>query len=79
MRASCDFDFGSDCTDVYERETMAVLESFTNDNCEARDSAIYVDGEDSPLMSSMKRKHGDGAGGSETRTSRSLRVTDVGE
>ena len=79
MQASCDFDSGSDCADAYERETMAVLESFTNDNCEARDSAIYSDGEDSPLMTSMKWKHGDGAGGSETGRSRSLRVTGAGE
>jgi len=78
MRASCDFDSGSDCIDVYERETMTVLESFTNDNYEARDSTIHSDDADSPLISSVKQKHGDGASGSEARRSRSLRVTNAG-
>lgn len=46
--AQCDVDSGSDCNDIYERRTMAALESFGSEE-DMRDSAVYSDGEDSVL------------------------------
>lgn len=41
-------DSGSDCNDIYEKTSLAALESFTSDD-DMRDSAIYSDTEESEL------------------------------
>ncbi|XP_067938481.1 uncharacterized protein [Watersipora subatra] len=53
-----DIDSGSDCNDIYEKETMDALESFAS-NENMRDSAIYSDGEEisecRPLKATVSR------------------------
>jgi len=46
----CDFDSGSECNDLYERQTLEALESLNSDD-EMRDSAIYSEGEESGITS----------------------------
>ena len=46
----CDFDSGSECNDIYERQTLEALESFNSED-ETRDSAIYSEGEESGITS----------------------------
>ena len=46
----CDFDSGSECNDIYERQTLEALESFNSED-EMRDSAIYSEGEESGITS----------------------------
>lgn len=44
-----DVDSGSDCNDIYEKQTMAALESFASDD-DMRDSAIYSDGDEGSVI-----------------------------